>query len=62
MHNSSDLEDSEDMDNINKFFYLDMPVDESFDGDISEIKEGKFVSFRYVAGTSPKNARISNFI
>lgn len=63
MHNAEDLEDSEAMENMDKFFYLDIPVDEeSFDGDIADIKEGKFVSFRYVAGTNPKHAKISLFI
>lgn len=45
------------------FFEVELTVDDVFDGDLSDIKLGQFVSFRYSGEAShfgpPKNPKIS---
>jgi hypothetical protein len=62
LHNNKDeIPEYEYTKDKDMFFEVEMPVDETFDGDLADIKEGKFVSFRYLfAGLGPpKNPRIS---
>ena len=54
------LTEHADIEKSEEFIDLEIPVDETFDGDLEDITEGKFVSFRYIddRGT-PKNPKVS---
>eukprot|EP00026_Physarum_polycephalum_P000781 Phypoly_transcript_00782.p1 GENE.Phypoly_transcript_00782~~Phypoly_transcript_00782.p1 ORF type:complete len:944 (+),score=105.33 Phypoly_transcript_00782:1215-4046(+) len=59
-HNETqELTEHADLENSENFLDLEIPLDEAFDGDVADIKDGKFVSFRYIADRgTPKNPRI----
>ena len=61
LHNDTqELTEHADIENSERFLDLEISVDESFDGDVADIKDGKFVSFRYIADRGiPKNPRVS---